>query len=89
MAGLVVGLAIGVAYAASLRYGLARVLAAPAERGVLLIQFGSLMRLLFGVAAFALARRLVPGMNLTWGVLAAAVVMIATLVRMARREARS
>ena len=84
-AGLMVGVVIGAVYVASVRRSLANGLAARGKRGVRLVQFSSLMRLLFTFAALDLAQRLIPGMSAAWALAAAIAVSAAFVVGTARR----
>ncbi len=87
--GVLVGVLIGLGYGASLRYGLARALAAPSSYALALVQLGSFARLILAALGFALARRLLPGMNVAWGLGATITVILASMVRLARRGAKS
>lgn len=87
-AGIVVGLVIGAVYVAMVRHSLSRGLAAADQRGVRVIQFGSVMRLMFTGAAFEFATKTIPGLNVAWALLAAVLLAAAALVGMTWRGVR-
>lgn len=87
--GVVVGLVVGLVYVVSLRHSLSKAAGVPVRHAIRLAQFGSFTRLLFVVAAFTLARRLVPDIDFTSGLLAALACVAVTMAGVARKGVRA
>lgn len=81
--GVAVGLAVGAVYASTLLFGFRRANRVGPVVALRLIHAGSFLRLGFAVAAFALAERLLPGTDLTWGAAAALLPLLWSVVRVA------
>jgi hypothetical protein len=82
--GAAVGLGIGAVYAATLLMGIRRLPRLGAAAALRAVQLGSVVRLGFALAGFALAAKWLPAANLGWAAATALVPLLWSLARVAR-----
>jgi hypothetical protein len=82
--GVAVGLAVGAVYAATLIMGIRRLPRLGPAAALRAVQVGSIFRLGFALAGFALAAKLLPQANLGWAAATALVPLLWSLLRVAQ-----
>ncbi|HVB08988.1 MAG TPA: hypothetical protein VNM16_01330 [Bacillota bacterium] len=87
--GAAVGLLVGGVYAATLLIGIRQMPRLGPVGALRAVQIGSIVRLGFAMAAFALAARLLPQANLAWAAATALLPLIWSLVRVGRQGVRA